>query len=92
MFYNTTGESGEQLEMFKGKAKTQDQIVLRFFKSNPKINYSPSQVWRLVFQEKTPLTSVRRSMTNLTGEGLLCQADEKRQGIYGRPEKTWRLL
>lgn len=91
MYYNTTGEKGEQLGLFSDKAKSQDERIKLWFQNQPRVNYSPSQVWRLLFKDNIPLTSVRRSMTNLTREGVLCQTEEKRIGVYGRPEKTWRL-
>ena len=90
-YFNTTGEKGEQLDLYKNKAVSQDKIILLFFSRTPRINYSPSQVWRMLFKKECPLTSVRRSITNLTNEGHLIQVEEKRQGVYGRSEKCWRL-
>lgn len=90
-YYNTTGQRGEQLEAFRKKATSQDKLILHFFKQTPRINYTPSQVWRMLYQERVPLTSIRRAITNLTGQGELIQVEEQRIGIYGRPEKCWRL-
>jgi len=37
----------------------------------------------------SPLTSIRRSITNLTKAGILVQSHAKSQGIYGRQNLTW---
>jgi len=88
-YFNTLGEKGEQLEMYQKKATSQDKLILHFFKQTPRINYTPSQVWRMLFKEQVPLTSVRRSISNLTNEGHLKQCEERREGVYGRSEGTW---
>ena len=90
-YFNTTNEKGEQLKLYQEKAKSQDERILTYFKVSPKICWSPSQVWRWLFKESVPLTSVRRSITNLTSEGYLIQTEETREGIYGRKERTWKL-
>lgn len=87
--YNTTNESGQTLIDFESKAKTQDDEVLKFIKS--KSIASPSFVWRSLYKERTPLTSVRRAMSNLTKKGLLIKTDIKQIGPYGRPEYCWKF-
>jgi len=37
------------------------------------------------------LTSVRRSITNLTKSGRLTKTKEKKTSIYGRPEYVWEF-
>ena len=90
-FYNTTKESGGILETFKSKASAQDDIILSLFNKNPKRLFSPYDVWKLKFTENTPLTSIRRSITNLTNRGILIKTDQKVQGNYGRPTYLWQL-
>jgi hypothetical protein len=87
-YHNTTNEGGEQLEAFKEKAKTQDQEVLRFIKDQ--FVCSPSYVWKMLYHQSVPLTSVRRAITNLTKEGKLMKTQSKAVGPYGRPEYCWK--
>jgi predicted ArsR family transcriptional regulator len=51
---------------------------------------SPSQVHADILRT-SPLTSVRRSISNLTADGKLVKTERKVQGPYGRPEYVWRL-
>jgi len=39
----------------------------------------------------SPITSVRRVITNLTGEGVLRKTDHQKEGPYGDPNYTWTL-
>ena len=90
-YYNTSHVLGEQLIMFNKKAQTQDGKILSYFKEQPAVEYTPSQIWRLLFNKQTPLTSVRRSITTLTTGGYLVKTSNQRTGEYGRPENTWRF-
>lgn len=89
-YFNTTNQDGDQLRLFTGKAKTQDQMILSWFKRNPNIRLRPSEVLRIVFDDIPPLTSVRRSLTVLTDAGHLVRADRV-DGPLGRPVHRWRL-
>lgn len=90
-YYNTTQESGEQLSIFKSKTKKQDEKILDFFQDNPMVEFGASQVWNALFYNSVPITSVRRSITNLVGEGKLEYTGRKRKGVYGRNESLIRL-
>lgn len=81
----------------EGKARTQEDIVYTFFRTNWRSSYSPSRVHKmLVNAEKikaaTPLTSIRRAITNLTEEGKLAMSDTMVNGPMGKPEHTWKLI
>ena len=91
MYYNTTHEKGEQLSIFKSKTKKQDDQILEFFKDNPMVEFGASQVWKALFFTSAPITSVRRSITNLVQENKLEYTGRQRKGIYGRNEKLIRL-
>lgn len=96
MYHNTTNQTGEQLDIFSVAAKTQDELILDFFKRTNPISNSPSNVHRILLNLKmidsnTPLTSIRRSITNLTKQGKLIKTDEQVKSIYGRPEYVWKL-
>ena len=90
MFYNTTNETNPDLTEYRNKALNQDERVLELFRARIQASYTPSEVLSAAF-DRTPITSVRRSMSNLTDEGRLVKTDGKREGIYGRLEHVWVL-
>ena len=95
-YHNTTGETGTHLEAFTKVAKSQDEIVLSFFTKNKGIGYSPSYVHEQLIIDgliniTTPLTSIRRALTNLTVSGKLVKTTEKVLSKYKRSEYIWRL-
>ena len=85
-YYNTTGESGVQLEIFKNKAKTQSEMIMKFLSSQPLVEYGASQLLKLVFKNSVPITSVRRSITNLVNDNKLIYTGGTREGLFGRNE------
>lgn len=89
-YYNTTNQSGEALVSSKKKATSQEVKILQLFTRNPRVAFSPSQVWA-TFGNAAPLTSIRRSITNLTKQGLIEKTSHKTEGLYGRDEYTWKL-
>ena len=91
MYYNTTKEQGEQLAIFKSKTKKQDDKILDFFKDNPMVEFGASQVWNALFYNSVPITSVRRSVTNLVQDNKLEYTGRKRKGVFGRNESLIRL-
>ena len=90
-YHNTTSSSGEQLNRFEGKAKSQEERILEWIKRCPSFLMSPSDVRKYVFNSEIPLTSVRRALTNLTTSLDLVKTDQQLNGPYGRPEYLWRL-
>ncbi len=94
-YYNTTHESGQILLDYKAQAANQDYLVLKVFK-RLKRPLSPSEVWGFLtgsmeIPMDTPITSIRRSITNLTGRMELRKTNEKGIGKYGRSENRWTL-
>lgn len=87
-FYNTTNESGQQLEIFEQTAKNQEHQIMKIMQLYKKL--SPSDVWKW-YGKSIPLTSVRRALTNLSKQGKLIKTDEKKKGIYGRDEYVWSV-
>lgn len=89
VYFDTTALPTADLADAIRTAEQQDQAVLAIFARSGSL--SPSQVW----QQGTAagrgwlLTSVRRSITNLTTAGALVRLDAKRGGLYGRPEHVW---
>jgi hypothetical protein len=90
-YYNTTNESGEQLEVFKKKAQTQSDKILEFFKDQPAVEYGASSIHLALFGHDTPITSVRRSITDLVKDGKLEYSGRLRMGNYKRNEKLIKL-
>ena len=88
--WNTTSETGSTLRTYQAHANRQEAAVLALFRQR-RLPLSPSQVWRHLDPDRTPLTSIRRAMTDLTDAGLLERLPVKVEGIYSRPEHLWRL-
>jgi hypothetical protein len=76
---------------FEQKAKHQERIILWCFNSLKK-PLSPSKVHEVVSLQNTPLTSIRRAITNLTKQGKLRKTNIKVQGKYGRQEYCWERI
>jgi hypothetical protein len=53
-FYNTTNETGQQLDLFERDAKAQEDIILEAF-IKKQTNLSPEVVWEQCFHIKHPL-------------------------------------
>lgn len=71
------------------RAGKQDADILAFFQKFPG-RWTPSDVHRDF--PKMLLTSVRRSLTNLTTRGLLTHhPTDRRPGPFGAKESTWSL-
>lgn len=88
-YHNTTNEHGATLKASIDKAKSQDDIILEYFKNNKGVKLSPSMILERT-KLKCPITSVRRSISNLTATGYLNKTEEKAVGIYGKPEYLWK--
>ena len=88
-YYNTTDESGKALQTYKDKSYLQEDKIRAIFKRCKEL--SPSQAHQVFGVDDAPLTSMRRSITNLTSDGFLIKTEKKVSGIYGRPEYNWKL-
>jgi predicted ArsR family transcriptional regulator len=89
-YYNTTNVNGQDLRDYRARAKSQEELILVHFQTRGG-EWSPSQILQRVFTDGTPITSVRRAMTNLTDQGYLFKTGHKCRGMFGRPEYLWRL-
>ena len=90
MFYNTTNETNPELSEYRAKAMKQDDVILELFKIGYASGHTPSEVMQTVLPN-VPITSVRRSITNLTDAKKLVKTEYKRKGLYGRNEHVWTL-
>lgn len=100
MFYNTTKETGDTLETSRTKAKSQDEAVLNYFREYPNLNHTPERCLRhFKIMEtlndnrwfRTPITSIRRSFSNLHNRGLIQKTGEMAKGDFGKMVHTWKL-
>lgn len=96
-YFNTTNQTGQLLIDFRKQVKAQDLMILGVFSQFPDELWSPSQLYLwlrdcALINESTPLTSIRRSITNLTNRGLLEKTDQKKTGLFGRPEYLWKKV
>jgi len=88
-YHNTSNLSGPILDQYETKAKSQEQVILDWFRIYEQ-PASPSQCQAL-FHPPPPLTSIRRAFTNLTTRGELVKTDKQVRGPFGRPETQWSL-
>lgn len=96
MYYNTTNEKGSLLQTNMKQANNQEQLTLAVFQTYPNDNLSAYDVWQFLIDnesinEQTPLTSIRRSITDLTNRNKLVKTHKRVLGNAGRSTYTWRL-
>lgn len=83
------------------KKRSQEVSVLGFFRKSRNKSFTPFDVLRALRRRRggfcgtnkwtfTPVTSIRRAITNLEKAGWLCKTGVKKQESYGRPNNTWR--
>lgn len=85
-FHNTIRLTGEALTTAERKAENQEDEILIFFQSHTGM-YTPAEVAEHF--PMWPITSVRRSITNLTTRGELVKTHVKRKGAYGMETHCW---
>ena len=90
MFFNTTHEVRGNLKKFEAKTQTQEQKILDIFRKSTK-GLTCSEVFKIYPEKNTPLTSIRRAVSNLKDDRKLVKTMLKRPGIYGRNEFVFNL-
>jgi len=90
-FYNTINLKGVDLTTALTKAATQEDRIFEFFKNNENKEFTPAEIHAILFKESTPLTSIRRGISNLTRIGALKQTENRRKGEYGMLNYCWKL-
>jgi predicted transcriptional regulator len=91
MYYNTTNEVNHELQEYKDKAKSQELEVVKA----AKLLYNRSifitcETLMQYFSIDTPITSIRRAVTDLTNDGIL-EKRGKIKGSYGRNIFVYKL-
>lgn len=81
----------KELEAKEKRARGQEEKIFSYFCEHPNMAFTPSQVW-ISFGQCWPLTSVRRSITNLTKRGYLKMTGNKRKGYYNELENCWQYV
>lgn len=89
-FHNTINEK-DNLSLFETQATKQESIILDWFKRNPEEYATPFDIWDRIFGEDTPVTSVRRAMSNLSKKGLLFKTSTQKVERYGKRNYCWKL-
>lgn len=91
-FYNTTGLPLDELMDRIEKAKKQDERVILILTATP----YPLTAFQILIKYQSwfnnaPITSIRRSLTNLSKSGKVIKCSEMGQGCYGMLTHKWRL-
>ncbi len=95
-YFNTTNLKGEELKKSESKALTQDEEVLRLFKTFDALTLTPERLHKHLQDTNpkyanTPLTSTRRAFSNLKNRGLIEKTETMVRGNYGRKVCVWEL-
>ena len=91
-FYNTNNEFGKELQASIVKSRHQGEIIMEYFKLHPDKEFTPFEIHRAVGLVGTPLTSIRRAITNLTFDNKLIKTDNQRTGQYGKKNYCWKRI
>ncbi len=90
-YFNTNNETGERLKKSESKAEKQSEAILKIFHRCKRL--TASECWKIYdFNRKTPITSVRRAITNLCADNQLEKTDEMKLGLYGKNEHVYKLI
>ena len=89
-FYNTIHSQGEVLNKAIATCKKQGEIILQIFKTYNKA-LTPVMVHTIYtrYHEDILLTSVRRSISDLTKKGWLKKLNQQAPGMYGKSNYMW---
>ena len=87
-FHNTINESGGRLTELKRIAATQQEKILQYFFFNSIYCFTPFEIQEVLLPN-TPITSIRRAITNLTTQGHLIKEKEQKVEKYGVKNNYW---
>lgn len=87
----------EDVRKIRKSAAIQEALVLDFFMSRPDGMHTPHAVLAALklegkVSDKTPITSIRRAITDLTNDGELEKVDHNRMEVCGVTNKCWKLI
>ena len=92
-YHNTTGLQGQALQAREMRTESQGRKILDYFRKHPGRLFTPFEVQHGLNLLNVPITSIRRSMTNLTKceEAYLIKTGIRRPGDYGDDNFCWVL-
>ena len=90
-YYNTNKEKGDMLKKSEEKTQSQEDIIYHNLLRDGYTWFTAEQVWRKYFNESTPLTSIRRAITDLCAKGKLEKTDDMTIGMYGKRVHYYRI-
>lgn len=91
-FFNTISESGDTLKKSQKQVNNQGVRILEIMRLNGNA-LTPFEV-ELLYNHKyspVPITSIRRVLTDLAGNGLLVKLNEMGVGKYGKKNYKWKI-
>ena len=87
-YFNTTSLRGAALAKAIASASNQDEAVMAMFRVYRSL--SPSMAWE-IYGKRCPITSIRRSISELADSGALVKTGIQVPGIYKAVEHVWKL-
>jgi hypothetical protein len=94
MYYNTTNLKLDDLKKEMFNAANQEQRIYKIFQGLPMKAAGPTTIHNLyviLYGKETPLTSIRRAITNLTNKGKIEKTSNYTKGSYNKKEYIWKL-
>lgn len=79
----------EQINHLQESATGQEKQIARWFYKHPNRMIGAGMLHELM-EYDWPITSTRRSITNLLDAGILEKTSEVKKGLYGSPERLWK--
>lgn len=92
-FHNTISLKGNELKQAEVKARAQEDYVLEYFDATVQLtaeNVHYGLKFEGAISPNTPLTSIRRAITNLCNRGKIEKLNEMRMGSMGKPIHLYR--
>lgn len=95
-YFKTTSLTSDELQERIKTADTQENIIQDFFNKHPQEKFTASDLEHILKSEErigpgTPITSIRRALTNLKNDGRINKLDEFKKGPYGMNEHYYQL-
>tara|TARA_Y100001938_G_C8030360_1_gene400298 strand:+ start:400 stop:690 length:291 start_codon:yes stop_codon:yes gene_type:complete len=90
MYYNTNNETGHTLNSSRNQAKSQEELIYSLFERNQNAYITPFEIHDLL-ETLSPITSIRRAISNLTKDGKLVKTDKMKEGPYGKKIHCWKF-
>lgn len=90
IFHNTIGLDPSQEAQMRERIRGQNRRILKFFENNSSGRFTPFEVSN-IGDIPGPITSIRRSISDLTKAGYLVKTNHMKEGDWGVNNHTWQL-